>query len=56
MAKQVHLRKRQFLILGTGVEDFWRGYETLINYFVVVRKFLKQLLWGTTNFACKNFG
>ena len=33
------VRERSFLILGTGAEDFWQGYETFFHYFVGVQKF-----------------
>ena len=33
------LREQSFLILGTGEEDFWPGYETFFHYFVGVRKY-----------------
>ena len=40
------VRERSFSILGTGAEDFLQGYETFLHYFVGVRKFLEQFLWG----------
>ena len=33
------LREQSFLILGTGVEDFWQGYETFFHHFVGIPKF-----------------
>ena len=50
------LRERSFLILGTGAEDFWQGYETFSHYFVGVREYYEQFLWGTKLISLKNFG
>ena len=33
------IRERPFLILGTGAEDFWQGYENSSHYFVGLRKY-----------------
>ena len=39
------LREQSFLILGTGAEDFWQGYETFSN-----------ILWGYKNIKSNIYG
>ena len=39
------IRERSFLILGTGAEDFWQGYETIL-YFRAGRNILRAILMG----------
>ena len=47
MSESCHrkLRERSFLILGTGAEDFWQGYETL-----------SIILWGYQNIKSNSYG
>ena len=54
-ADENELGSGHFLILGTRAEDFSQGYETFLHYFVGVRKFLEQFLWGTKLFFLKKF-
>ena len=51
----ISLREQSFLILSTGAEDFSQGYETFLHYFVGVRKFYEQFLWGAKLFCLKKF-
>ena len=51
-----YVRVRSFLILGTGAEDFWQGYETFFHNFVGVRKYIKSNFYGVQNYLVwKNF-
>ena len=38
--------ERSFLILGTGAEDFWQGYETFSHCFAGMRKCIKSNFLG----------
>ena len=40
---------------GYRAEDFWQGYETSFHFFVGVRKFSEQFLWGTKLCFVKKF-
>ena len=40
------IRERSFLILGTGAEDFWQGYETFSHYFVGCKNILRAFFLG----------
>ena len=48
------IREQPFLILGTRVEDFRKGYEIFFYYFVGVRKYQGIFLWSAKIFCLKD--